>query len=283
MNSKVTESIGKPISLEEHKKIQFDILKFFSSFCEANGLRYFLADGTLLGAVRHKGFIPWDDDIDVRMPRPDYDKLIDIFVDDSGRFQLINPRSENAYHFTVKIIDTNTIKIERRMNYRNGFLGVDIDVFPIDGAPDREDEFNKWQYDIRSYNKAYMYKKKGILLSALGRGKDLLEKRQPAMFVPFMSCASIMDITDSLYKQYPYDTSPYRCAVGIVDHFRFPSDSCDSFIMMEFEGEKFRAPIGYDCILKTQYGEYMKLPPANQQISHHRNNVFWKRNKELKT
>lgn len=125
------------------------------------GLRYYLGDGTLIGAVRHHGYIPWDDDIDIRMPRPDYDELIRLFNESSkdSRYRLIEPRSKLAQHSFVKIIDSDTIKIEPYLDYKNGYLGVDIDVFPFDGCPSDEQEFTKWATTIRSYDKAFLYKK----------------------------------------------------------------------------------------------------------------------------
>ena len=131
------------MSLEEHKKVQVDILVSFAKFCEENNLRYFMAYGTLLGAIRHKGFIPWDDDIDVWMPREDYNILIETFKS-KNNYQLIDPRGKMARHPYVKIIDINTIKIEKLVDYREGNLGVDIDVFPLDGQPDNEREFVIW-------------------------------------------------------------------------------------------------------------------------------------------
>lgn len=101
--------IGEKISFEEHKEIELDILKFVADFCEKNGLRYFLADGTLLGAIRHHGFIPWDDDIDIQMPRPDLFKLIELFNKESGskRYYLIHPQDPIAQHY---FINSSTLK-----------------------------------------------------------------------------------------------------------------------------------------------------------------------------
>ena len=277
MNINYSGAFGNPLSIEEHKSIQLAILKYVAEFCENNGLRYFLADGTLIGAIRHKGFIPWDDDIDIQMPRPDLNRLISIFNKQSGsnKFHLIYPKDPIAQHYMVKIVDTDTVKIEPYLNYSNGFLGVDIDVFALDGCPDDEREFVKWGLEIRGYNKAYTYKKKSVLRGILGRGKDIIKKRTIAKFVPLLSSDDIMDKIYTLVNKYPYDKSKYIARIGISDHFRTLPD-CWEPEYAEFEGDWFRVPRGYDEILTKQYGDYMKLPPIEKQVTHHVNNVYWK-------
>lgn len=128
-----TNKFGRELTDIENQKVQLDILSYVDSFCSKMGLRYYLGDGTLIGAVRHHGYIPWDDDIDIRMPRPDYDELIRIFNEGSkdSRYRLIEPKSKLAQNSFVKIIDSDTIKIEPYLDYKNGYLGVDIDVFPL--------------------------------------------------------------------------------------------------------------------------------------------------------
>ena len=280
MKKKYNNIFGEMLSVEDHKKIQLDILKFVADYCEKKGLRYFLADGTLIGAVRHHGFIPWDDDIDIQMPRPDLVKLIESFNAESGteKYHLVYPKDPMAQHYMVKIIDTDTVKIEPYLDYSNGFLGVDIDVFALDGCPDDEQEFIKWGLEIRGYNKAYVYKKRDSWHSFLSRGKDIVKKRTIAKFVPFLSAEGIIDRVYSLVNNYPYDNSKYIARIGIFDHFRTQRDLWEPEYM-EFEGNMFRAPKGYDEILTKQYGDYMKLPPIEQQVTHHVNYVFWKNNK----
>lgn len=194
MNRQYDKMFGPELTLEEHKQVQLDILKFVDAFCEKEGLRYYLSDGTLLGAIRHHGYIPWDDDIDIQMPRPDLFKLIETFNKKcgNGRYRLIDPQEAIAQHYMVKIIDTETVKIEPYLNYRHGFLGVDIDVFAMDGCPEDEAEFRRWGKEIRRYNKAYMYRKRAFHRVVLGWAKDFTAGRLHARFVPFLSAREII-------------------------------------------------------------------------------------------
>ena len=132
----------KRISFEEAKRVELDILLHVAKFCDEHGLRYFLAYGTLIGAVRHKGFIPWDDDIDIQMPREDYEKLLELYPKENTdeKYFLLAPEMKGAHHPYAKIIDTRTVKKELGAK-KNNPLGVDIDVFPLDGQPDGDKEF----------------------------------------------------------------------------------------------------------------------------------------------
>ena len=121
-------------NLSEIKKIELDILRAFRSFCEKNSLRYFLAYGTLLGAVRHGGFIPWDDDIDVAMPRTDYERFLKEFRDE--RYEVYDLSKKGYFYPFAKLCDTTTVLIEE-MSVKNS-IGVYIDIFPMDGIADND-------------------------------------------------------------------------------------------------------------------------------------------------
>ena len=124
----------KVLSLEEKKKASLDTLLFFHDYCEKNGLRYTLAYGTLIGAVRHKGFIPWDDDIDIQMPRPDYEKLLSGFVD-TDEFKVISCENDKIYMFPyAKVLNRKTARLDGDGNQDS--IGLGIDLFPLDGVPD---------------------------------------------------------------------------------------------------------------------------------------------------
>ena len=126
----------RKIGSDDIKRISLDILIDVASFCERNNIRYYLACGTLLGAVRHKGFIPWDDDVDIMMPRPDFIRFMDLY--ESDRFKGYWP-SEGRYYYG-KVYDPKTIKYEKGYDYKKYQpLGVDVDIFPLDGMVNDEE------------------------------------------------------------------------------------------------------------------------------------------------
>ena len=129
----------KELTLQELKEIEFDMLKMFDAFCKENNIRYFLAYGTLLGAIRYKKFIPWDDDVDVLVPREDYDRLLHLFQDNEKYRLYAFEKNENYLFPFAKICDLETRKDE--FGYESSIeLGVDIDVFPLDAW---DDDFEK--------------------------------------------------------------------------------------------------------------------------------------------
>ena len=261
----------KAITFEEQKRISLEILKNVAEFCDNHGLQYFLAYGTLLGAVRHKGYIPWDDDIDIQMPRADYNKLIEIFNSEKtvGYYKLIAPTDKSARHTFVKVTDTRTIKLEPEIDYSNGMLGVDIDIFPIDGQPQGDEQYDKWYHAlIRLYSLHYLFvidpkktMKRKIVLPLL----NLLTNKE-----------KVLKRAQKLHAKYPYDSSEY---VGTIEsnynikQNRHKKELFSEVTMLKFEDTYLKAPTGYDEILTTLYGNYM-VPPKNQ-TTHHINEAYW--------
>ena len=126
------EFMKEKLSLEECKKISLDILLDIRDFCDAHDITYYLSVGTLLGAIRHKGYIPWDDDIDIMMPRPDYKRLLDEY---DGKYRILKPETGRLYY--AKAYDTSTVRYEPGVDYNKyDPIGVDIDIFPLDGMVD---------------------------------------------------------------------------------------------------------------------------------------------------
>ncbi len=272
----------KLMSVEETKAVELGILREFDKFCEENALEYFLAYGTLIGAVRHGGFIPWDDDIDIQMPRRDYNKLIEIFGKSCGvsYLRLIAPSDPDAEHTYAKLVDERTVKVEGGHIYKTDadYRGIDIDIFPLDGEPEDEGEYKKWYGKLRK-----IYRK--IWMSELEITPDLKPSFKLAIRVFkllrifFPKREKLLLKAARLHEKYPYDESKY---VGCVESYfngignRNPKTSYEKTVLLDFEGEKFKAPADYDGILKRMYGDYMKLPPKEAQVSHHTNQNYWR-------
>lgn len=260
----------RPISLEEHRLIQLQILCTVAEFCEKRGIRYYLSDGTLIGAIRHKGFIPWDDDIDIEMPRPDYNRFKEEFYN-QGNLRIVCPGDSDSRFHNAKVIRTDTIKIEEGINYRGDYLGVDIDVFMVDGCPNDQKEYEKLRNHIFKLYNIYAQIKCGLAGSYKHRAKIILLR------MIYGAPDKIISHAMALCEKYNFDNSQYIARYGRFSlGFRVPSTCYSDYIYKEFEGYKFRVPIGYDTVLKAQFGDYMTLPPIEKQITHHSNKVYWK-------
>lgn len=265
----------KSIGFEETKVIELDILKQIAKYCEDNGLRYFLTYGTLIGAIRHKGFIPWDDDIDIQMPREDYLKLIRDFNNkiENKNLYLVAPEKPMSCHPIVKIIDRRTIKVEPGYDYSDGNLGIDVDVFPIDGMPASDAEYKRWRRKLIWYYKNF---------DAAKQLKTGTFKHHVKLFLMgswFIPANYWLDKAAKLHAKYPLNSSAYAGSMETpynVTGNRVRKECFDGFVMADFEDTKFRIPVGYDEILRSIYGDYMKLPQVELQVTHHINNVFWK-------
>ena len=137
--------------IHELRQLQMGILDHVHAFCEANGLTYFLSSGMLIGAVRHGGYIPWDDDIDIYMPRCDYERFLQIYSDPSGVYRAIDPQRDPKYYYTfAKVIDQRTLMLEKEVK---GYeIGVYIDIFPLD-----------FSCNIQEWRRSLMEKQTGSL------------------------------------------------------------------------------------------------------------------------
>lgn len=262
----------KEIAPSEFKKMTFQMLIAFAELCEREGLRYTLDYGTLLGCVRHNGFIPWDDDIDVSMPRSDYEKFFDLLEKSPellGKYYRLS--SYRNMYTTQKpchnIIDIRTItKSPSRIS--KYYYPVWIDVFPMDYLPENREEAEN---TIKTCNKL-------LHLCQVsynpGSGSFRPLKRLIYSFqLPFLNkrlkrIDSIgMSITSSKSLLTNY-MSPYGIKdVSDINYY-------DEYIYEKFEGSEFRIPKSYDIRLKSVYGDYMKLPPEDKRIPHV-THAFW--------
>lgn len=263
----------KTIDTKELKIIQLELLDELKDYCDRNGLTYYLTYGTLIGAARHKGYIPWDDDIDVMMPRKDYESLIGGFNagTKSNNVRVVSHEIDTEYYLAfAKLINTTTVMQEEvNSNYR---IGVYIDIFPLDNlADDYEKAKNRMRKAFR-YNEIMLFKNLAInenrawyknVLIGIGRSIGILWSRDKL----------IKQLNDFGVRK---PDGSYTKYVGVVtgisagDESRvFKSEWFKEAVEMDFEGKKYSAPAGYDEFLRKIYGDYMKMPPADEQIPHH--------------
>lgn len=261
----------KKINLDQVKKIELDILIEFDKLCKKNNLYYVMCGGTLLGAVRHKGFIPWDDDIDVLMPRPDYERLINgINIDISGMpayMEICSWKHSNSNVPFIKIRDNRT-KVQAKYIDDESESSLWIDIFPMDGAPTDDLQLEKL------FNKSLRARRLLKVKSARnGEGKTLI-KRILKPIIKFIlkpiSFKSLCNKIDQVAKTYDYNKCEKVAGVlwGYGPQERIDKKRFMTPIQMNFEGYIFNAPSNYDEYLRGLYKNYMELPPEDKRITH---------------
>ena len=257
----------KEVSLEESKQICFTILEFFDSFCRENGIKYSLGEGTLLGAVRHKGFIPWDDDIDLLMERDQVDKFVSLYKE--GPYRLFVPgRHNNWWSGVVRLTDTTTKLSFDKPN--QGPHGLWIALTPVDHAPESDTQFQRMRKETRKW------------IDRCGRkvGKKRYPRNLRGAFDRILNTfASI----NWLNKQYLKTITKYNSVETHRsqkirlngDLLLFPSEIMSEYTELEFEGHKFMAISHYDEYLKIMYGDYMTPPPESERVPKHNFKAYY--------
>ena len=263
----------RAIEKEELRSIMLSILSDIHQWCETNGTQYFLSYGTLLGAVRHHGFIPWDDDIDIWMPRPDYDRFISEYQHEF--YKVISPYNDKDYPLEyAKVHDPRTVVLETD---GDGNWGVFVDVFALDGIPS-EKVFARTKRKVSMIHHIVSnqrFTRKFKLSGDLGLKKNIHIVLGRIMH-PFLSLNRVLLWEDRVKKKNRYQGSPFTTDFG-RSHSRFFDKSVFSEqIPMEFEGKTFMAPVKYHECLSMLYGDYMTPPPADKQVSNHGILGYWK-------
>lgn len=254
---------------EQMKKIwaiELDLYLEFERVCKKHGLKYFLLFGSLIGAVRHKGFIPWDDDIDVGMLREDYDKLLSLAGEFKEPYLLQTPITDEYSGFSVaKLRNSNTSAIIEKFKYSKMNQGLFIDIFPIDNVEmetvnEDYDEIAKLAYE----NSTYMRLDNPYL--------DANDKKRVENYKG-ISNVEIFNKIQDICTKYKNCESQYKGAIAFnvygCKKQMYPKDAFDDIVFEKFENLEVPIPKKYDEILSITYGDYMQMPPINQRKSVH--------------
>ena len=265
----------KEIEPEAYKRIPFEILQYVANFCEENKIRYSLAYGTLLGAIRHKGFIPWDDDIDIIMPRKDYERFKVLYH--SVRYPF-SDLSINSKHPTGmgKVYDTQTFFLYKETIRRS--YGLFIDVFAVDNFPKDKEERLNWQKSIKMLIAVNTIKNTDI--SSIVRNRDswfsVIKKILIKSF-PFPKKIIQRKISRLMQKYDEESTGLVGITMSVDNPYdTYPSDLFEEYIMVTFEDHQFKAIRQYDLWLKVCYGNYMQLPPIEKRKGKHSIIAYYK-------
>lgn len=256
----------KEISLDERKQLQLELLVDIDRICRERGLRYYLTAGTLLGAVRHKGYIPWDDDIDIAMPRDDYEAFYS-YVSNGNlgeSFKLISYRDKSSIYPFFKIVNPFTTVVEHYVD-RRFCTGVWVDIFPLDGIRHGDRKPIVWNKII-----ANLY---GFVVADPSQGTSAFRRAIKRFFNPLFRHIDIYRLAEALDKKamstaISRDNEVALIVWGYGECEIMPYNFLEQ-TSLEFEGHFFSAPKIYKKYLTSIFGDYMQLPPEKDRKPHY--------------
>jgi len=267
---------GTDINIEDVQKVQLEILIEFDRICRKNNIKYQLFAGTLLGAIRHKGFIPWDDDIDVCLLRIDYEKFIECCKIDlkSNYFLQYYDSDEKAILQFAKIRKNNTIFTNKTYQNTGMHNGIYIDVFPLDNV--KPDSF-KGKLQSKLFNLLY------IINSSRMKNRAIYAKNRFNRAIRLMFCyilkivpkKSIDKLIQKTLCMFENENTKYvnhltnGASKQRLEKYLRKKNTFYNIEYAEFEGHMFPIPENYHEVLTRNFGNYMELPPEEKRYSHH--------------
>lgn len=273
---------NKKLTFEEVREIQKSLLFSLADFCESHNLRYSLGGGSLLGAVRHQGFIPWDDDVDVMMPRPDYEVLLQEFQHE--RYYIAHYLASEFHCQTFAKMYDRTVVSHQGASSDSIF----IDIFPIDAIVDIEDYQYKKKVEQHYFRIADSYR-----FFILARNKDNFLSRFTG-YIKWVRCLIVyryffsylftrnfkrgFSLCQSVLTSDDFGNTPLAGAIsGLYKEKEImPTSTFQEYIFLPFERRMISCIKDYDSYLTRHYGDYMQLPPIEKRKGWHQIDYYWK-------
>ena len=274
--------IMRELTIRETQKVSLEILHTIASICEQEGFRYALIYGTLIGAIRHKGYIPWDDDVDIMMPRPDYELLLSylkVHIQEYKYLKVFNREECPEYPYMITRISDDRYELQMQ-NEKPFGMGVFIDIYPYDGLGNTPKEALK--FGLRGDGLSSLCYQATREHFAIETTTSLLRKaiKFPVYFISkLVGKDFFQNKLEKLAGIKNYDENNYvGCVVWLSwgEKDIFERKWFEETIVVPFEQYSFRVPKYYDEVLRHEYGDYMKLPPEKDRIGHHFYKVFEK-------
>lgn len=266
----------KELSIQSIQKESLKILKIIDRIAQKENLKYSLFYGTLIGAVRHKGFIPWDDDLDIIMFRADYDKLKEYFIthkDELNHYEFFCPETKKDYPYLLgRVVNTDFKMLSD--DGKDLDMGTFVDVYVFDGAGDGT--HNLVYQKACFYTTLYGLKNKNQFIKPHS-GLKAFFKRILYYVAKLFSYENLRKKLYAIASRYDFESSEYLSCLVWTDGGKvqiFKKNDLEDVVSVEFEDGHFMIPKKYDNILTQLYGDYMQLPPENQRIGHHYYKIY---------
>ncbi len=277
---RVSENVLEKNQDDELKAAELSILKAILVIIEKHDLRYYMLGGTLLGAIRHQGFIPWDDDIDIGMPRPDYEAFLKYAERElQAPFKIqtaLDGHSVYSYYY-ARIVDYR-VMLRRTISETAVEIPVWIDIFPLDGVPEGKVKFTIWNgkctflYNLFKFSQFQYYYKASITRAGRFRKAKTVFKQAfyKLKLEEMLDTNKIWTQLDRELKKYPYENA--EKIINFCGHWglkeMFSREYYEESSLYKFEDCELRGPKNYDFILSQMYGDYMTPPPVSNRNQH---------------
>ncbi len=269
--------------LKKLQKYQIEILDEVVRICQKHKIQYFIIGGNLIGAIRHKGFIPWDDDLDIAMMREDYDKFLEVATQEIDKRMLVDYAENNEYYYLpfAKIRLRDSIYEEPEQKNYQGPKGIWINIFPMDNANQEDSLFIRWQ----TFLKESIHFINAIKANVTSEKNSIMKKIIRFIFKP-ISTQKLVRLQQKIMKWENRKEAKYCISFGARYGMRKQTMLKSVFLpatQVEYEGKMYDAPGNYEFYLKRVYGDYMTLPPENKRVTHNPRRIKFPNEEELQS